>query len=209
MEKGYKVTEEVRRKMSKAHTGKKRPPFSDEWRKNISNGQKGRKHPHSEETKLRISLAKKGKPNLKKRGTKHTEETKRKISIAKKGVKLSLEARKNIGLGHFGLKRSIETRKKLSEAKMGEKNPQWKGGVKSFNQKIRASLEYKLWREAVFVRDNWTCVWCLQRGGELHADHIKPFAYYPELRFAIDNGRILCVSCHRKTDTWGKSLTLR
>ena len=70
-------------------------------------------------------------------------------------------------------------------------------------KRIRKSKEYKLWREAVFKRDDYTCIWCGQRGGYLNADHIKPFALFPELRFAIDNGRTLCVDCHKKTGTWG------
>ena len=79
----------------------------------------------------------------------------------------------------------------------------WQGGKTDLTIKIRASKEYRLWREAVFKRDNWTCIWCGYRGKKLNADHIKPFSLFPELRFALDNGRTLCENCHRKTDTFG------
>lgn len=84
----------------------------------------------------------------------------------------------------------------------------WKGGISSLRVKIYNSLEYKLWRESVFKRDDYTCIWCGAQNGSgktvyLEADHIKPFSLYPELRFAIDNGRTLCKPCHKKTDTYG------
>lgn len=74
------------------------------------------------------------------------------------------------------------------------------------NELFRKSKDYKNWREKIFRRDGWTCVFCLKKGVILNADHIKPFAYFPELRLSIDNGRTLCQSCHRKTDTYGWGL---
>lgn len=132
-------------------------------------------------------------------GSKHSKEHKEKISIGNIGKKRpkSMEHRKKLSDGF-----SIEMRRKISESKKGENNPNWKGGITPINKAVRMSMEYKLWRKAVFERDNYTCIWCGFKG-TVHADHIKPFALYPELRFAIDNGRTLCVTCHKTTDTWG------
>lgn len=86
----------------------------------------------------------------------------------------------------------------------------WKGGVTEVNKRFKASGQYRRWRISVFERDNYTCQECgiynhkgLGKTIELHADHIKPFAFYPELRTELDNGRTLCIDCHKLTATYG------
>lgn len=101
-------------------------------------------------------------------------------------------------------KHSEEARKKMSDkARKGADSNFWKGGATEANKIARQSSEYRLWREAVFARNDYTCQFCGQRGGRLNPDHIKKFADYPELRFDIDNGRTLCEPCHKETDTYG------
>lgn len=113
-----------------------------------------------------------------------------------KGKKFSKEHIENLKKSHKGQDNSRFK---------GANNYSWRGGITPINQKIRGSAEYKLWRSAVIERDKFTCIWC---GGKerLQADHIKPFSLFPELRFAIDNGRTLCFSCHTRTETWGWKL---
>ena len=106
---------------------------------------------------------------------------------------------------HIGKIIPVEIRMKMGSK--GEKNASWKGGVTPINKRIRHSVELKLWRKSVFERDNYTCQHCGKRGGELHADHIKQFAYHPELRTSIENGRTLCKPCHKKTETYGNNKT--
>ena len=155
----------------------------------------------TEEHKRKISKSHRGK-HL-------SDETKRKISQILEGKKLSKEHKEKISLAnsisHIGLKHSKETREKISEAQKREKGSNWQGGISLENRLIRNGIELRLWREAVFARDNWTCQECKKRGGKLRAHHIKSFAKYPELRFAIDNGQTLCYDCHLKTDNYGGS----
>jgi 5-methylcytosine-specific restriction endonuclease McrA len=70
----------------------------------------------------------------------------------------------------------------------------------------RYSPEANQWRKSVFERDNYTCQVCKQRGGYLEADHIKPWAYFPQLRFDMSNGRTLCRACHDKTKMNAKKM---
>ena len=181
--------------------------------------QKGTKNPffgkrHTAEAKQKMRLASLGKVpsnETKKKmsennsrywlGKKRPLKTRQKLSIAqKKRFAENPVWNKGKKLG-FTPSRAF---KKGDSTIIGKNNNNWKGGITPLHMKIRTSLEYKLWREAVFKRDNYTCIWCEDnRGHNLNADHIKPFAHYPELRLALDNGRTLCEPCHKKTDTWG------
>ena len=65
------------------------------------------------------------------------------------------------------------------------------------------------WRWSVFERDDYTCQFCFQRGGYLEADHIRPWAFFPELRHELSNGRTLCRACHNTTKVPAKTLRER
>ena len=159
---------------------------SEENNRKMSARLKGRTFTDQHREKLRLAGL----------GKKHTEATRAKLREIRKGTQAG---EKN---HFFGRSHSPETGKKVS----GENHYNWQGGRTAENKRMRKSPEYRLWREAVFARDNHTCRFCGKRGGELHADHIKPFAYFPELRFAIDNGRTLCVPCHKSTPTYGAKI---
>lgn len=127
------------------------------------------------------------------KGRKLPRETCEKMSDAKKGIrpKNFEEMRKNGGFENFNHK--------------GKNHYNWKGGITPELRRLRATAKYQIWRNAVFLRDDFTCQDCGLRSGNgkavyLEAHHIKSFALFPELRFRIDNGITYCLGCHIKND---------
>ena len=163
----------------------------------------------TEEHKRNIGLTLKGKKK-----PPRTEEHRRNAAIAQTGKISPLRGRKRLDMvGDKNPMKRMEIRLKLR----GEKSYLWKGGITLLRHSIRSLMEYRQWRSDVFTRDNFTCVWCgNNESGNLNADHIKPFgkileenkirtleeAIACEEFWNINNGRTLCVPCHKKTDTY-------
>jgi hypothetical protein len=100
---GYVLSEETKKKISRAHKGHARGLGSH----------------RSEETRRKMSEAQKGKPKLKLRGRKRppmSEEWRRKISEGNKGRRLSAEHRRKLSEAGLGRIVSEETRRKISES---------------------------------------------------------------------------------------------
>lgn len=178
---------------------------SQETKGKIRQALLGRKNqPHSLETRLKMSKSAMGNKNAV--GIIPSEETRNKIRLTKLG-------NKNPNYGkptwNLGLKMSEESRRKLSESKKQNFIASGRVHKQSPDERARQSRELKEWRFSVFKRDGFRCLDCGEiKSGQLNADHIYPFAYYPRLRYDINNGRTLCVECHKKTPTYGSKVKL-
>ncbi len=146
------------------------------------------------------------------------KEIGKKISIALTGRKLSKEHYEKCKLVNLGRKHSLETRQKLSKIRreMGSMPPHVKGEnhyrwikdrtIALERHRTRAKIEWKVWRESVFKRDNYTCQECGNKNVYLEPHHIIPIrSGKDELLFDTNNGITLCRPCHQKT-IWKESL---
>ena len=109
--KGKKISEEVRQKLSKCHKGTK---HSDETKNKMSETRRGENNSfygkcHSTSTKRKISEVKKGKKRLP-----FTEETKRRISEARKKFFISDENRKKLSESLKGRTWKLQKLKEIS-----------------------------------------------------------------------------------------------
>ena len=181
--KGHKLSDNAKLKVSLAQKGRKHTP-----QEGFMRGHYGFSGTEKTRFKAGVIPWNKGKTGV------YSIETKLKMGAWQKGKKQKQETIEKRIKSRAGYTHSEETRKKISK----ENNK----GLCILHGHIRKTLEYGLWRSSVFQRDKWACIWCGSKK-RIEADHIKSFAHYPELRFAIDNGRTLCHKCHKTTDTYG------
>lgn len=108
----------------------------------------------------------------------------------------------------------------------------WQGGKTNIQGLIRKSKKYIQWRNAVYYKDNFICIFCktgsgwhkdIQRKITLNADHIIPLGILIRQEkiktlqdamgcnklWDINNGRTLCEDCHKTTKTYLNSSIIK
>lgn len=150
--------------------------------------------PHSEATKLRISLAKRGKPSNR-RGATLSFESRRKVSIGKRGIPVH----------------SKEQRNKWKLERTGQANPAWIHGQShnlSMYRQHRARREQEAlgfhsegeW-QTLKAQYGFTCPCCKRSEPTitLTRDHIIPLVKGGS--HFIENIQPLCRSCNSRKNT--------
>lgn len=137
------------------------------------------------------------------RGQKRSDESKLKMSIAKKGMRVSpkTEFKKGQKSWNAGLKLSDEQKSRLNLSGLekgrgvrGEDNYRWiKDRSKLVFGRGRITCKYYKWVREVTIRDGKMCrMMNKDCKGRLEIHHILNWKDYPELRYDINNGITLC-----------------
>uniref|UniRef100_A0A6M3LXQ1 HNH nuclease domain-containing protein n=1 Tax=viral metagenome TaxID=1070528 RepID=A0A6M3LXQ1_9ZZZZ len=121
-------------------------------------------------------------------GKKHTEESKIKMRVNQSIASKNTQFKK----GHEFIKGGEK-----GWFKKGQKPYNWAGGKRTPSQKIKDDVRYKRWRDAVFKRDDYTCMKCNERGCVLHPHHLESKSKNPDLAYTVSNGVTLCEKCHK------------
>lgn len=178
--KGYKYSEEAKRKRSVNHKGFLGKHCSKEHKRKISESETGKIV--SEETKKKQSEAKKG--------IKFSKGHKRKISESHKGKPSN----------RLGKHCSEEHKQKLREANSGDKGSNWQGGISYQPYLVDWTDDL---REAIRKRDNYICQLCGIHQNELEGWNKKLDVHhidYNKDNLNPTNLITLCRNCHIKTN---------
>lgn len=189
-------------KMSRIRKGKKRPPFSDEHRRKLSDSHKGKRlgvenprygKPLTEETRRKIGEKAKER-------WKNKETREKMLNAARSDVKIAKLRDSKVGENNpnYGKHPSEETRQKMSVSHSGQNNWSWLGGISfepycpkfnnTFKERVRNAFDRK-------------CFLC----GALE-NNKRHFVHHIDYnKNSICNGKEwafvpLCNSCHSKTN---------
>ena len=179
-------SEEVKRKMSLSHKGKKPYLMTDEVRKNMSRAMTGKNLGNTHGFKKGQYLG--GSTG---KHWKLSEATRKRQSDARKGKSLSLETRKKISLNQIGRKLSEEHKRNIGISLRGDKSSFWKGGI---SYEPYSSAWNKPLKVSIRKRDNYTCQICFNEGLIVH--HID----YNKQNCDPNNLITVCRKCHSKTN---------
>ena len=140
------------------------------------------------------------------KGLTHTKEWREMMSQRLKGRVFSKETLQRMSDG--------QKRRKL----IGNKNPNWKGGIFLDNFRGRFSSEGVAWKK-IIKRNSDKCGMCGKKLGNVcphceqkiksYAHHIKSWKDYPELRYEPQNGILLCEKCHKLVEKLAKTVKSR
>ena len=146
-------------------------------------------------------------------GFHHSSKTRKRISeslTGKKRSQFSEEWRQHLSESRRRrIPFTIEVREKISRALIGEKHPNWKGGLTPLSTLIRNCAKYAEWRKRVFDRDSHLCQKCFSLEN-LEAHHKTRFSkllqgyHFATLEDAlnceelwkVEHGITLCHDCH-------------
>ena len=166
-------------------------------------------------------------------GLKHSEATIKKMQVTHRQnmtkekrdhlSKLAKERNANMTKKQKEQRYSFEWRKKLSEALKGKNGSNWQGGKAGLFNRVKRNFRYKLWRDDVLERDNYTCQLCGLKDKSNHAHHIvklrtifennllkiKNYDFDIPLMWDINNGKTYCKACHRLIHAEDKPLSLK
>ncbi len=105
---------------------------------------------------------------------------------------------KNPFYGRTHTKKTKEKLSKWTTDRNNKRNPNYKHGKYKRRPRDFKISEFQIIRKQVFQRDCYTCIYCLIKGGELHAHHKIPYWVEKRAYFDLDNLVTVCTKCHFK-----------